>query len=151
MLQIQIGIPRVAIIGSIYLGCLSRQILPQLDSQKMLTLPFGSVSHVPLFVRHEPQPTRLHCPWNSPCKNTAVGSHSLLQGISLTQGLNPGLPHCRQILYRLSLQVKSHGNSTALRVLDSTLFRVLSYIVTYYPILHSNIVMSYMGLPRWRQ
>ena len=27
---------------------------------------------------------------------------SLLQGIFLTQGLNPGLPHCRQILYKLS-------------------------------------------------
>ena len=45
---------------------------------------------------------RLLCPWNSPGKNTGVGSHSLLQGIFLTQGLNPGLPHCRQILYCLS-------------------------------------------------
>ena len=27
---------------------------------------------------------------------------SLLQGIFSTQGLNPGLPHCRQILYQLS-------------------------------------------------
>ena len=34
-------------------------------------------------------------------------SHSLLQGIFLTQGSNPGLLHCRQILYRLSYQ----GNS----------------------------------------
>ena len=31
-----------------------------------------------------------------------VGSLSLLQGIFPTQGLNPGLPHCRQILYQLS-------------------------------------------------
>ena len=30
------------------------------------------------------------------------GSHTLLQGIFPTQGLNPGLPHCRQILYHLS-------------------------------------------------
>ena len=30
------------------------------------------------------------------------GSVSLLQGIFPTQGLNPGLPHCRQILYQLS-------------------------------------------------
>ena len=30
-----------------------------------------------------------------------VGSHFLLQGILLTQGLNPGLPHCKQILYHL--------------------------------------------------
>ena len=30
-------------------------------------------------------PTRLLCSWNSPGKNTGVGSHSLLQGIFLTQ------------------------------------------------------------------
>ena len=35
-------------------------------------------------------------------QNTGVGSLSLLQGIFPTQGLNPGLPHCRQILYQLS-------------------------------------------------
>ena len=33
-------------------------------------------------------------PWNSPDKNTAVGSHPLLQGIFQTQGMNLGLPHC---------------------------------------------------------
>ena len=31
-----------------------------------------------------------------------MGCHFLLQGIFLTQGLNPGLLHCRQILYQLS-------------------------------------------------
>ena len=31
------------------------------------------------------------CPWNSPGKNTGVGSHSLLQGIFPTQGSNSGL------------------------------------------------------------
>ena len=41
---------------------------------------------------------------NSPGKNTGVGCHALLQGIFLTQGLIPGLPHCRQILYHLSHQ-----------------------------------------------
>ena len=35
-------------------------------------------------------------------KNTGVGSLSLLQGIFPTQGLNPDLPHCRQIFYQLS-------------------------------------------------
>ena len=30
--------------------------------------------------------------------NTGVGCHALLQGIFLTQGLNPGLPHCTWIL-----------------------------------------------------
>ena len=41
-------------------------------------------------------------PWNSPSQNTGVGSLSLLQGIFPTQGLNPGLLYCRQILYQLS-------------------------------------------------
>ena len=53
---------------------------------------------------HGLQPSRLLCPWNSPGKNTGVGCHSLLQGIFLTQGSNPGLLHCRQIFYHLSHQ-----------------------------------------------
>ena len=39
------------------------------------------------------QPIRLPCPWDSPGKNTGVGSLSLLQGIFPTQGLNPVLTH----------------------------------------------------------
>jgi len=50
------------------------------------------------------KPTRLLCPWDSPGKNTGVGSLSLLQGIFLTQESNRGLLHCRQILYQLSYQ-----------------------------------------------
>ena len=34
-----------------------------------------------------------------------LGCHSLLQGIFPIQGSNPGLPHCRWILYHLSHQV----------------------------------------------
>ena len=49
-------------------------------------------------------PHGLYNPWNSPGQNTVVGSFFLLQGIFPTQGLNPGLPHCRQILYQLSHQ-----------------------------------------------
>ena len=41
---------------------------------------------------------------DSPGKNTGVGCYALLQGIFPTQGLNPGLPHCRRILYQLSHQ-----------------------------------------------
>ena len=41
---------------------------------------------------------------DSPGKNTRLGCHALLQGILPTQGLNPGLSHCRQILYCLSHQ-----------------------------------------------
>ena len=55
-----------------------------------------------------PSPWYCHAPlsWNSPGKNTRVGSHSLLQRIFLTQGLNLSLLHCRQILYCLSHQRK---------------------------------------------
>ena len=47
-------------------------------------------------------PHGLYSPWNSLGQNPGVDSHSLLQGIFPTQGSNPGLPHCRQILYQLS-------------------------------------------------
>ena len=40
--------------------------------------------------------------WNSPAQSTGVGRLSLLQGILPTLGSNPGLPHCRWILYQLS-------------------------------------------------
>ena len=36
---------------------------------------------------------------DSPGKNTEVGCHALLQRMFPTQGLNPGLLQCRQILY----------------------------------------------------
>ena len=45
---------------------------------------------------------RLLCPWGSPGKNIGMVYHSFLQGIFLTQGLNPHLLHFlngRRILY----------------------------------------------------
>ena len=47
-------------------------------------------------------PARLPCPWGTPGKSTRVGCHFLHQGIFPTQESNPGLPHCRRILYQLS-------------------------------------------------
>ena len=44
-------------------------------------------------------PHGLYSPCNSPSQNTGVGSLSLLLGIFPTQGLSPGLPHCRQIFF----------------------------------------------------
>ena len=41
---------------------------------------------------------------DSPGQSTGVGCHALLQGIFPTQESNPGLLHCRQILYQLSHQ-----------------------------------------------
>ena len=50
------------------------------------------------------RPHGLYSPWNSPGQKTGVGSCSLLQGIFSTQRWNPGLQHCRWILYHLSHQ-----------------------------------------------
>ena len=64
-----------------------REVIPRL---LLLLLRHSVVSD---FVRPQRrQPTRLRCPWDSPGKNTVVGCHFLLQGIFLTQELNPGLP-----------------------------------------------------------
>ena len=51
-----------------------------------------------------PMDTRLPRPWDFLSTSTGVGCCFLLQGIFPTQGLNPGLPHCRQMLYCLSHQ-----------------------------------------------
>ena len=45
------------------------------------------------------------CPWNFPSKNTGVSCHALLQGIFPTQGSNPVLLSCKQILFLVSHQV----------------------------------------------
>ena len=51
---------------------------------------------------HRLKPTRLLYPWKFPGKNIGTDSHSLLERIFPTQGLNSGLLHCRWILYHLS-------------------------------------------------
>jgi len=73
---------------------------------------------------------------DSPGKNTGVGCHFLLQWIFPTQGSNPGLQCCRQILYCLSHQ----GNP-----------RVLEWVT--YPFLHGifPIHKSNQSLLRCRQ
>ena len=45
-------------------------------------------------------PTRLPCPWGFTRQEYWSGLPCLLQGIFPTQGLNPGLLHCRWILYQ---------------------------------------------------
>ena len=48
------------------------------------------------------QPARLLWPWGLSRQGCGVDCHAFLQGIFPTQGLSPGLPHCRRILYCLS-------------------------------------------------
>ena len=61
-----------------------------------------SESESRLVISDSLRPHGLYSPWNSPGQNTGVGTLSLLQGIFPTQGSNPGLRHCRRILYQLS-------------------------------------------------
>ena len=86
----RVGMPRVTV---------GPRILFLSYQQGKLTMKWKwkSLSHVQLC-----DPYGLYSPWNSPGQNTGVGSLFLLQGIFPTQGSNPGLPHCRQILYQLS-------------------------------------------------
>ena len=54
---------------------------------------------------HEQEPTRLLCPWDSPSKNTGVGSQPFPSpGDVPDLGSNSGLLNCRQIIYLLSHQ-----------------------------------------------
>ena len=57
--------------------------------------------------------------WNSPGKNTGVGSHSLLQEIVPTQGWNPGLLHHRQLLYSLLSEPPGKPHLTLYTKIDS--------------------------------
>ena len=69
--------------------CLVAQLCPTLCNPMDCSLPGSSVRG------------------DFPSKNTGVGGHVFPQGIFPTQGLNSGLPHCRQILYYLSHQESS--------------------------------------------
>ena len=60
-------------------------------------MPWTAACQAPLFCL---QGSSVH--WDSPGRNTGVGCHAFLQGIFPTQGLNPGLVHCRWILYHAS-------------------------------------------------
>ena len=61
-----------------------------------------SLSHVWLFATLWTVARQASYPWDFPGKNTGAGCHCLLQGLFPTQGLNPCLLHCRQILLPLS-------------------------------------------------
>ena len=100
-----------------YVSCIGRQILYHWAFWETHSLCWSaSVNHSVMsnsLWPHGLYPGRLLPPWEdcslgNSCldcslgNNPGVGSHSLLQGIFLTQGSNPGLLHCRQILNHLS-------------------------------------------------
>ena len=54
------------------------------------------------------------------------GSPSLLQGVCLTQESNPGLPHCRWILYQLSHR-EAQESTKALEKKDELKFTIVQW------------------------
>ena len=88
--------------GGSWKNCLPRNQSLMPKSLETTALSYGRKSESHSVVSDSLWPHGLYSLWNSPGQNPGVGSCSLPQGIFPTQGLNPGLPHCRQILYQLS-------------------------------------------------
>ena len=102
------------------------------SSYTMCCICIESVSHS--VVSNSLQPhglwsARFLCPWNSPGKNTGVYGHSPLKEIFPTQGLNPGLPLCRQILYQLSHLFQNMINAYQVYCIDGRLSKVYVFII----------------------
>ena len=87
---------------------------------KLANMDFKNVKLDPYFewkwmcsvVSNSLRPHGPYSPWNSLGQNTGLGSLSLLQGIFPTQGSNPGLLQCRQILYQLNHTQNLHSRWT---------------------------------------
>ena len=112
----------------------SRQIL------EGIAIPLSNESR--LVVSNSLQPHGLYGPWNSPGQNTGVGSLSLLQEIFPTQGSNPGLLHCKQILYQLS-----HQGSPVWHIASTMKILAMTIIISPFPIYFNE--PSQFGLPQW--
>ena len=78
---------------------------------------------------------------DSPGNSRGVDCHFLLQGILPTQGSNPGLPHCRQTLYRLSHQ-GSRGRTQEVKLVVSG----SSHGSSTEPVLHLDPVSSWASI-----
>ena len=97
------------------------------------------------------RPQGLYSPWNSLGQNTGVGSLSLLQGIFPTQGLNPGLPHCRQILYQLShkgsLRQSEHlSNFSTILFFEDVVYNCVSFLEKLSSIIKDGKIILYVHL-----
>ena len=94
------------------------------------------------------KPCGLYSPWNFPGQNTGVSSLSLLQGIFPTQRLNPGFPHCRQILSPAEPQGKPKNTGVGSR---SILQRVFQTQELNQGLLHCRWIiyqLRYWGSPK---
>ena len=96
-----------------------------------------------------------YSPWDSPEKNTRVGSQSLLQGIFPTQGSNPGVPHCRWVLYQLSHQgspirrAESKSLPNRLEILSDTKYLFRYLWLTHYHRIYFNLLISEVKVSAW--
>ena len=97
-----------------------------------------SFSHVQLFCIP-------HSPWNYPGQNTGVGSLSLLQGIFPTLGSNPGLPHCRQIVYQLS-QGRTGGQYNISRI-KNWIYNLIKHLKNVFSFKAENKTLSTLCVP----
>ena len=77
---------------------------------------------------HGLYPTMLLHPWNFPSKRPGGDCHFLLQRIFLIQGSNPGLPHCREMLYHVSHQrirnMAKYGKQVEVLIVDSAMSKI---------------------------
>ena len=99
------------------------------------------------------QPFGLYSPWNSLGQNTGVGSLFHLQGIFPTQGLDPGLPHCRrnELFGQPNSSLCYTGNPCSLytlyRVLISCSVMPVNFILQIYlSPLHSLVTMNLFSM-----
>ena len=74
--------------------------------------------------------TSVFCSWDSPGKNSGVGSHLILQGIFLIRGSNPSLLHCRWILYCWATEETLHIGNQILPCCEGYLARMLISCLT---------------------
>ena len=98
-----------------HVPCMDRQVLSHWTAREVLPCArhawraqgqqklkaSESLSRVQLSATPWTVAPRLLCPWDSPGRNTGVDCHLLLQRVFPSQGSNPGLLHCRRILYGL--------------------------------------------------
>ena len=93
---------------------------------------------------HGLQPTRLLCPWDFPGNSPGLDCHFPLQGIFPTQGLNPGLPHCRQTLYHLS-----HQGSPPIHVYEGLKMPTVIMLLSVSLFIFVNMCFMYLDAPKW--
>ena len=83
----------------------------------------------------------------SPGKNSGVDCHGLLQGIFPIQRSNPGLPHCRQILYYLSHQEAQE--KTYIRLKKNAYVEKFNYVLRHFKVCFVEFGMFYKENNNW--